>query len=690
MPEQKKTTVSGSAPRATGHICMICGFIPSTKNKYRELQDHLVRKHFNDRIKAALPTKRPYMCPEPSCTIEGKDWQALMRHFTGKHGVLERYLREIIEAGTDEPADPKLRKVSTKSRLNPNGTAPAIQLPPEQIEQMERQALAVSAEEKMILQGGDGHLAAVLQTAAAATPLPSNKMQVGHKMARRKRPSRNSTGSISSPESLQDEDDGSGTALGIGVGGIGENNAGGGGGAGSTLFHDQSIMSDLEEKEQPQLALVFKRPKSDPNGEDAYAFIDLQSFLASTTYIRNPADLVAKAASENVRLGVLAAPLSPPPEQDEFELTKTEQGSEIKPIFVTSQPETAQQQQIQSNAQADTRVVFSSQQQQQQQQQQFQPPPPPPITSPPVVPTGLNVSLPPATTTTSAATVPAPSLEPVSAAVDSTTAVGQMMSTSAPDLQQDQQQQQVNQPQTITVFNSVPVVDQAQPQFQDLQLDQHHQIVIPPTQEIPPHVEQQMLQAVQQQQQQTFVIQQAVDLEQSQQATLAAAAAGGTVLYAQQPMPLAATEQFSLAGNETIVISQEQLEQMLGPVYVDNQTVQVFNPSAVQLPTEPIQIQDIQQVEGASGSTTIGLPQAHPLQPQQHVPDQGGQRVVVEQVGSLPIEAATTSSNEQADQPSQQVQEPAAKEESAPANAPVAPNKVDNLQDVKEIDFSMF
>jgi len=36
------------------------------------------------------------------------------------------------------------------------------------------------------------------------------------------------------------------------------------------------------------------------------------------------------------------------------------------------------------------------------------------------------------------------------------------------------------------------------------------------------------------------------------------------------------------------------------------------------------------------------------------------------------------------------VQEPAAKEESTPANAPVAPNKVDNLQDVKEIDFSMF
>ncbi len=54
---------------------MICGFLPTTKNKYRELQDHLVRKHFNDQVKAALPTRRPYVCPEPTCPIEGKDWQ---------------------------------------------------------------------------------------------------------------------------------------------------------------------------------------------------------------------------------------------------------------------------------------------------------------------------------------------------------------------------------------------------------------------------------------------------------------------------------------------------------------------------------------------------------------------------------------------------------------------------------------
>ena len=79
-----------------GHICMICGFKATTKNKYRELQDHLSRRHFHERIKASLPTRRPFMCPDPSCQVEGKDWQALMRHYTGKHGVLEAYIKEYL------------------------------------------------------------------------------------------------------------------------------------------------------------------------------------------------------------------------------------------------------------------------------------------------------------------------------------------------------------------------------------------------------------------------------------------------------------------------------------------------------------------------------------------------------------------------------------------------------------------
>ena len=81
-----------------GHVCMMCGFKATTKNKYRELQDHLSRRHFHERIKASLPTRRPFMCPDPSCTVEGKDWQALMRHYTGKHGVLEAYIKEFLSS----------------------------------------------------------------------------------------------------------------------------------------------------------------------------------------------------------------------------------------------------------------------------------------------------------------------------------------------------------------------------------------------------------------------------------------------------------------------------------------------------------------------------------------------------------------------------------------------------------------
>ena len=60
-----------------GHVCMMCGFKATTKNKYRELQDHLVRRHFQDRIKAALPTRRPFMCPDHSCNVEGNTWYTI-------------------------------------------------------------------------------------------------------------------------------------------------------------------------------------------------------------------------------------------------------------------------------------------------------------------------------------------------------------------------------------------------------------------------------------------------------------------------------------------------------------------------------------------------------------------------------------------------------------------------------------
>ena len=82
----------------TTHTCELCGFEPKTKNKYREKQDHLVMKHFKERIDKIFPHCRPYSCPNTECTFEGKDKQALLRHYTGKHGVLELYLREALQA----------------------------------------------------------------------------------------------------------------------------------------------------------------------------------------------------------------------------------------------------------------------------------------------------------------------------------------------------------------------------------------------------------------------------------------------------------------------------------------------------------------------------------------------------------------------------------------------------------------
>ncbi len=80
----------------TTHTCELCGFEPKTKNKYREKQDHLVMKHFKERIDKIFPHCRPYSCPNPDCDFTGKDKQALLRHYTGKHGVLELFLREAL------------------------------------------------------------------------------------------------------------------------------------------------------------------------------------------------------------------------------------------------------------------------------------------------------------------------------------------------------------------------------------------------------------------------------------------------------------------------------------------------------------------------------------------------------------------------------------------------------------------
>ena len=116
----------------TTHTCELCGFEPKTKNKYREKQDHLVMKHFKEKIDKIFPHCRPYTCPAASCEFTGKDKQALLRHYTGKHGILEQFLREALsERGINyAPGDFPKRKNSTdskKNRASPS-LAPAVVL----------------------------------------------------------------------------------------------------------------------------------------------------------------------------------------------------------------------------------------------------------------------------------------------------------------------------------------------------------------------------------------------------------------------------------------------------------------------------------------------------------------------------------------------------------------------------------
>merc|ERR1711892_1522862 len=82
--------------------CEICGFVPYTKNKYREKQDHLAKFHFKERIDQVLPTSRPYVCPDIKCDYLGKDKQDILRHYTGKHNILKMWVDTFIREQTGQ------------------------------------------------------------------------------------------------------------------------------------------------------------------------------------------------------------------------------------------------------------------------------------------------------------------------------------------------------------------------------------------------------------------------------------------------------------------------------------------------------------------------------------------------------------------------------------------------------------
>ena len=90
--QSKKNMIIGT------NTCDICGFVPYTKNKYREKQDHLVKVHFKERLDTMLPQRQPYHCPYQGCEYVGKDKQDVTRHFTGKHNILKVWVDEFIRS----------------------------------------------------------------------------------------------------------------------------------------------------------------------------------------------------------------------------------------------------------------------------------------------------------------------------------------------------------------------------------------------------------------------------------------------------------------------------------------------------------------------------------------------------------------------------------------------------------------
>ena len=97
--EERCKTVNGTS---TVHAekkqptCELCGYVPITKNKYRERLDHLARVHFKDKIDKFVPKCQPYKCPEIECLYVGKDNQSILRHFTVKHEILRKWLKEAL------------------------------------------------------------------------------------------------------------------------------------------------------------------------------------------------------------------------------------------------------------------------------------------------------------------------------------------------------------------------------------------------------------------------------------------------------------------------------------------------------------------------------------------------------------------------------------------------------------------
>lgn len=154
-----------------------------------------------------------------------------MRHYTGKHGVLERFLKEVIDNGLTLPENPKHAKRRQRQQRQKQREA----------EKRKKETCAsittgVPFKPVQTCTGQQIVIAEAPPVVVAQSQPPQRKRQ-------------NSTGSASSPESLEEEE-------------------------------MQSTCTTGEQPQAPQLALVLKRSKS--NEEDSYALVDIKCLLGSS------------------------------------------------------------------------------------------------------------------------------------------------------------------------------------------------------------------------------------------------------------------------------------------------------------------------------------------------------------------------------------------------------------------------
>jgi len=96
--------------------CELCGFEPKTKNKYREKQDHLMNRHFKKQIDELVNnTYRNLKCP--NCDYKAGDRQSLLRHYTAKHGILEKLLSQALEERNIDDEMKVVENRGTKRKL---------------------------------------------------------------------------------------------------------------------------------------------------------------------------------------------------------------------------------------------------------------------------------------------------------------------------------------------------------------------------------------------------------------------------------------------------------------------------------------------------------------------------------------------------------------------------------------------